>query len=321
VQHASIYADSPGGATGHWDVEVVNGNYYNVHTLAQVNYLSDGDIVQQTISDTHYDVVAGGNQLMNLAQLQNGEINNDLIIVGGSYHGASAIYQYNILVNHNFLNSVIQNVSPGESEIGHQTIATGGNTLENAATIETYGNDKFVPLSAGHQQILDGVASGATVMDEYLFSLAPGYGGTLHVLYITGDYYDVNAIWQTNIISDVNYVSQTFDPTGQVAAIGPVGGGVQSVSAGHDAALNLSSIVVAGIDHAAVGGQIYTDSVMIQANLLSAHPAAVASPDPQSFAPELVAFLNDGTVHDTPAPMPSPVVHTTIDDMISTVMH
>jgi len=31
-----------------------------------------------------------------------------------------------------------------------------------------------------------------------------GYGGRARALYHHGDYYDINAIWQTNLISDSN---------------------------------------------------------------------------------------------------------------------
>lgn len=318
VQHASVYAGVQGGISAHWDVDVVNGNYYNVHTVTQINYLTDNDIVQQQSSDTHYDVVAGGNQMMNLSDITNGEFNYDLVIVGGSYHSANFIYQYNILVNNDLIKSI--NASGGEGG-GGQSIEIGGNTLTNAATIDTYGGQDFNPMNGGIQQVVNQIESGQSDLDPSLASLIQSYSGTLHILYVTGDYYDVNAIWQTNLIEDSNYVSQNMGlPSSGNPLIGD-GPPTQTVVAGHDQLLNLASIVQVGADQTYVGGQVYSDSVLVQANLLQPGAGGLQSADPQSLAPEVVAFLNDTTIQD---PTPQPVVHVTTtvnDDPMSSMMH
>ena len=44
------------------------------------------------------------------------------------------------------------------------------------------------------------------------------------MLYITGDYYDVNAIWQTNITSDVDVMYQLQNqPSADLMALIPTG--------------------------------------------------------------------------------------------------
>lgn len=320
VQHASVYAGSPGAPGATWDFDVVNGNYYQVHTLTQVNYLSNNDVVEQKSADTHYDVVAGENQLMNVAQLTNGDFKYDMIIVGGSYHSANMIYQYNILVNNDVIHSV--NSAGGTGGFGEPSISLGGNHLINAATIDTYGGQNFNPLNGGLQQIVNEIENGQTSMDPSLASLIHGYGGTLHVLYVTGDCYDVNAIWQTNLLQNSNYVLQDESSPTQG---NPLANGTaeQSLIAGHDLDLNLASIVCVKPDQTFAGGQVYSDSVLIQANML---PQGGCSSghwnDPHALAPEIVAFLNDTKIVD---PTPHPIVHVTTtvnhDDPMSHMMH
>lgn len=324
VQHASVYAGSPGAPSATWDIDVVHGNYYQVHTLTQINYLSNNDVVEQKSSDTHYDVVAGENQLMNLAQITNGDFKYDMIIVGGSDHSANMIYQYNILVNNDIIHSV--HSAGGVGGLGGQSISLGGNHLINAATIDTYGGQHFNPLNGGLEQVVNEIENGQTSMDPSLASLIHGYGGTLHVLYVTGDYYDVNAIWQTNLLQNSNYVLQDMSsPTPGNPLIGD-GPAEQSVIAGHDLTLNLASIVCAKPDLTFVAGHVYSDSVLIQANMLPQGASAGGNGghwnDPQALAPEIVAFLNDTKIVD---PTPHPVVHVTTtvthDDPMSHMMH
>ena len=63
VQNPSIYADFPALAAGpNWIVDVVDGNYYSVHAVAQVNYLSDNDVATQVSSNSHYNLVGGHNE-------------------------------------------------------------------------------------------------------------------------------------------------------------------------------------------------------------------------------------------------------------------
>ncbi|MGY3234165.1 MULTISPECIES: hypothetical protein [unclassified Bradyrhizobium] len=324
VQHASVYAGSPGAPGATWDIDVVNGNYHQVHTLTQVNYLSNNDVVEQKSSDTHYEVVAGENQLMNVAQLTNGDFKYDMIIVGGSYHSANMIYQYNILVNNDIIHSA--NSAGGADGLGEPSISLGGNHLINAATIDTYGGQSVKPLNGGLQQIVNQIENGQTSMDPSLASQIHGYGGTLHVLYVTGDYYDVNAIWQTNLLQDSNYVLQ--EETSPAPGNPLIGNGAaeQSVIAGHDMDLNLASIVSVKPDQAFVDGQVYSDSVLIQANMLPQGGCSGGSGghwnDPHALAPEIVAFLNDTKIVD---PTPHPVVHVTTmvhhDDPMSHMMH
>ena len=64
----------------------------------------------------------------------------------------------------------------------------------------------------------------------------------LNVLYVTGDYYDINAIWQINVIADVDTAIQYLN--GQPPA--DDGTLTQSVSSGGNEASNDAIIVDVG---------------------------------------------------------------------------
>ena len=69
-----------------------------------------------------------------------------------------------------------------------------------ATTFESMpGNLDADPKPAGCRQ---------TSLDPDWPAPSIGHGGPLNILYVTGDYYDVNAVWQTNITSDVDVMYQ-----------------------------------------------------------------------------------------------------------------
>ena len=81
-QHPGLYASIQATFAGpNWIVDVVDGDYYSVHTVAQTNYLFDNDVATQVSSDTHYSLVGGHNELGNLAQIFDGNLNYDLIVI------------------------------------------------------------------------------------------------------------------------------------------------------------------------------------------------------------------------------------------------
>ena len=142
VEHPSIYADFPTFSAGpNWIVDVVDGDYYSVHAVAQINYLSDNDVATQVSSSSHYNLVGGHNQLGNLALIFDGEIQYDLIIIKGSYHGMNVIFQNNILLNNDKIVMSADGADPSQSA------SSGDNSLLNEGAIENYGGD-YLPRAA-----------------------------------------------------------------------------------------------------------------------------------------------------------------------------
>jgi hypothetical protein len=315
AQLPGIYAELSATFAGpQWHVDVVNGDYYDVHTLTQTNYLFDNDVLVQNSSDTHFEAMSGGNELANVAQIFDGTIQYDLIIIAGAYHGMNVIFQNNVLLNNDEIKLLAQGVDPTQSVI------SGDNTLANTATIESYGGDNFKPMTDDVNSVVTAVADGKTTLDPSYGDIIDGSGGTFNVLYVTGNYYDVNAIWQTNVTSDVNVVMQLLgQPAAGLDAIRPTGDETQSVITGQDSLTNQAIIVDVAPTNTYVNGQTYGDTILVQANLLPTDKDHVISNDVHSLVPELVAFLNDSQ-DSTPEvqPLPAPAPH---EDPMASIMH
>lgn len=314
VQHPGVYASLPVTYAGpNWSVDVVDGNYYNVHTLVQTNYLFDNDIIAQVSADTHYNLVGGYNQLGNLAQIFDGSIHYDLIVIQGAYHGMNVIFQNNLLLNNDQINMVAEGADPTQS------VESGGNSLLNEATIENYGGNNFGAMSAGLSSVLSALESGQTSLDPKLGMAVDGTGGVFNVLYVRGDYYDVNAVWQTNVTSDVNVIYQLQNqPSVGALSYYPNGAETQSVSTGGDHLTNDAAIVDVGPTNTYVNGQAYSDTILVQANLLPANQDQAVSADTHALVPELIAFVNDSQddTHSVPVIVPCPAQPDPIGSML-----
>jgi len=314
TQLPGIYAELSATFAGpQWHVDVVNGDYYDVHTLTQTNYLFDNDVVVQNSSDTHFEAISGGNELGNVAQIFDGSIQYDLIIIAGAYHGMNLIFQNNILLNDDQIKLLASGSDPTQS------VVSGDNTLSNTATIERYGGDNIQPMNDDVNSVVTAVADGKTTLDPSYGDIIDGSGGTFNVLYVTGNYYDVNALWQTNVTSDVNVVMQLLGkPADGLDAIHPIGNETQSVVTGQDSLSNEAIIVDVAPTNTYVNGQTYGDTILVQANLLPDKDPAISG-DVHSLVPELVAFVNDAQ-DSTPAtqPLAAPAPH---EDPVASIMH
>jgi len=309
-QKPGLYSTIPAHFGGwDWHVNVVNGDYYSVHTVTQTNLLMDNDVVVQTSSQTHTEAVAGANGQVNLAQIFDGDIHYDLIIVGGGYHGMNVIFQNNILLD----NDTIKQLASGPDS--SHAVNSGDNQLTNAATIEQFGGDSFLPMSNDIMAIVAAISGGASSLDPALTKILAGPDGVINVLYVTGNYYDVNAIWQTNVTSDVDVMLQLIDPSAAKASAHPGDPSTQSASTGANKLTNEAVIVDVAATHTYVDGTAYSDTILIQANLL---PTGPVNGDTHTLVTELVAFVAD---HQNETPPAQAVTGPPHDDPIANVLH
>ena len=206
---------------------MVDGDYYSVHAVAQVNLSLRQRCGNAGQQQSHYNLVGGHNEQGNLALIFDGSIEYDLIIIKGSYHGLNVIFQNNILLNNDKIKMSADGADPSQSA------SSGDNSLLNEAAIANYGGDTFDDLPGNLALIESLLAAGMTSLDPELAGALIGHGGPLKVLYITGDYYDINAIWQTNITSDVDVMYQLQNqPLADLMALDPDGAVTQSVTTG-----------------------------------------------------------------------------------------
>ena len=316
AQNPSIYTGFSAHAAGpNWIVDVVDGDYYSVHAVAQVNYLSDNDVATQVSSSSHYNLVGGHNEQGNLALIYDGSIQYDLIIIKGSHHGLNVIFQNNILLNDDKVVMSADGADPSQS------VSSGNNALLNEAAIANYGGDTDNALPGNLALIESLLASGLTSLDPELGSALIGHGGPLKVLYITGDYYDINAVWQTNVTSDVNVMYQLQNqPVADLMALDPDGIVTQSVTTGGNELHNDAAIVDVNPDATYVKGQIYTDSILVQANLLPMGTDHAVNGDTHTLVTELIAFVDDHH-QDTTSPPPAAIASSAQSDPMGCMLH
>lgn len=170
------------------------------------------------------------------------------------------------------------------------------------------------------KSLVSAVGDGATTLDPSYGKFVDGSGGVFNVLYVKGDYYDLNAIWQTNVTSDVNVIAQLIGaPSAAAQTLHPDGNEIQSVTSGKDSLSNDAAIVDVGATNTFVNGQVYGDTILVQANLLPEDKGHVLNHDAQALVPELIAFVNDSQEE---APVAQPVLSTPVhEDPIASVTH
>ena len=146
--------------------------------------------------------------------------------------------------------------------------------------------------------INDLLGAGATSIDPELGSVIAGHGGPLRVLYVTGDYYDINAVWQTNIISDVNVMYRCRTAVGRSAGASSRRGRDAVGRHGNNQLTNDAAIVDVNPDATYVNGHVYTDCILVQAELVPAnHQDAAVNADTDALVTELIAFVDDNQDH------------------------
>ena len=283
VQHD--WSPGPSGSNAHGlfvQVDLLHGDVWNVKSLSQTNWLDSQGVAVETETQAFSTVTVGGNVQVNLAEFEHWTAQYDMIVVLGDYHSANLIYQTNVLYH-------AADVSVSSDAGSAQTIIAGGNSLTNIATIEHYGTEFFHPLGQAQAtlaaQLAGGIDPGEAAWSQYAGSAT----GHLRVLAIDGDYYDVNALSQTNVMVSTEVGVLHADAAGVP----------QYVSAGQNTLTNEAHIVTSGAGDAFIGGGHYSDSLMIQANLVEPGSTAVKT-DPMALVSEAVAFVGDNPALPNP---------------------
>jgi hypothetical protein len=286
-----------------WTVDVLNGSLLDVHSLIQTNYISNNDVVYQTTSTGISQIITGGNDLVN-SSFATLAANYDLIIVEGSYHQDDLIYQTNVVLDSNFIT-----INGGS---GTHSVSGGQNAVVNDGNITDVGGQSFQSMNQWSQGLAQELASNQPSVEASLIAgVFPGLSGTAHVLIVTGDYYDINYISQTNVLSDANVVSMS-------------GNGQQTIVTGHDQVVNAATIVDgAGVNTPYLQGNYYNDMILIQSNIIS-DGEKITGNNPNQLAPELVAFTSPTDANpqgSSPGAGCAELHHHYHNDIISGILH
>jgi hypothetical protein len=299
IQNDGVFPKMPVLHAGlQWNVTVVYGDFYDVNVVYQKNVLQDNDVAVQDTQYSHYEAYLGANEQLNMFELFSGEVKYDLIVVCGDFHAANLIFQYNVLLDQDVLKIAAGDAS---ADATSQAASSGENELLNNAVIVGYGDNFFAVPEDDLDVILDALASRSTSLDPSLGWLVPGNGsGVLDVLYVTGNYYDINAIWQVNVIADVDTAIQYFGlpnpEDGETFA--------QNASTGGNQLTNDATIVDVGANNSLVAGDVYQDTILIQANLVTESNDKIIHGDPNTLVSEVIAFTGDDNTEVTETDLP-----------------
>ncbi|MBB4569538.1 hypothetical protein [Rhizobium leucaenae] len=281
-----------------WRVSVIEGDVSFLHWTEQYNFLSDNDTMRVTTTGAETTLLTGGNTLVDLASYFGLGMQYDLMIVGGHAFDINSISQISVLYD----NDVVSTTQAGEH------VQTGGNLLWNLASINNVGlSDRFTTMPDFVNDTVKNIQDHTSEIPDGL-AHDPNFAGqeALNVLYITGNFFDVNVVKQINVVGDSDIVHQVANDVvanNQNATV--------SIDTGSNALVNIASIT----DYDSVGhttylaGNLYSDTVLIQGGLVDHDQTnqtnATATQQSQPLANEAIAFLGD---HD-----PQPTQNETID--------
>lgn len=270
------------GATD-WNVTYVSGDYWDITTFTQRNVMLDGDLSQQTSANTNFIAVLGSDGQLNFVEYTGASAGYDLIVIGGSYYDLNAVVQVNLLLDSDQVTQTLG--GPGS-----QSLEAGGNLLTNKASIVSTGSEDFKPLSGDPARLATAIENHDKSVDAELSLGIPGNGtDTLNVLYVSGNFYDLDLIVQTNVVLDSDTVEQSA-PAGALENGTDDGAALtQNAVTGANQLTNLALIVdvdsLSGYQY--LGGEEYETTLLVQANIIEDDDSAEAN----ALHPDVVAAL------------------------------
>lgn len=269
-----------------WAVTRIDGDLINTNWVQQHNFITDHDTATITWSASDSFILTGGNTGLNQVISVNIAMNYDLIVIGGQMIDMNLIHQMNVLLDDDTLCA--------DTDLPF-TASGGDNLLCNLATIQQQGSDSFQNLTAEYADVIEGLGGGSDVFPTGADLSAAG-DGMLSVLYISGDYINVNSVEQINTLGDADQVGVAFDGMSEYAL--ETDGDI-TFTLGSNALVNVATIIDDGIDSTVMaGGDIYDDAMLYQAELIE-NDAGSSAP----LASEAVVFLMDET-HSVPNELP-----------------
>ena len=284
---AQAAALNPGILPLTWQISIVDGDVVFLDWVRQYTYVSDSDVAVLDGNGSITTIVAGGNVSGDSAALLALGLNYDLILIGGNLYDTNIVVQTNVLYDDDTLVPLAGSAAlTGE-------VRTGGNLLWNESSIVNYGAQEWQPGVPHHYGEAAGMlASGGERMPAGLSSDHEFEGlQVVRTLFVSGNIYDIRYVEQTNIVADADYVA-----VHQRQVVDSAPGGEWHLSTGENALVNGATIH----DYDSLGeaayasGDVYSDAILIQAELIDAGPQAPHN----ELAAEVIAFLDDAP--DTP---------------------
>lgn len=272
------------GFPKHWVIKEVEGDLMVVNWLQQFTFMRDNDIGIASSSGVTTAVYSGNNVAYNDISIFELGFAYDLIMIGGNCYDLNIIQQLNLLCDNDLIGAV-----SGFEMTENGSYSTSNNLLWNKAHIYNVGGaDRFEALPDYYKAAADALAAGEDYLnDGVLLDTAFAGLGALRVLYVKGDWINVQYAKMTNILGDNDQVALAMD------AFGAHPEADWSVSTGSNALINNAAILdLDSLGKTYVGGGQYSEDILVQADIISTDPY-FGSQNPDALVSEAIAFLGD----------------------------
>lgn len=299
-------AQAPAGVSDadfphYWAVTRIDGDLILMNWIQQFSFMMDNDVHVLSSTGVKSMVTTGDNTMLNNVNLTELGHYFDLIIVGGNIYDCNFIYQMNVLLDDDLVGAV-----KGFQTSGDGTISTSGNLLWNqAAIVNVGGADRFEAMPDHYKEAAANLNAGSNELPSGVLAddAFAGLGG-LRVLYVSGNILDLQYIQQTNILGDADQVALAMNAVGENFPDAK-----WDISTGTNTLVNTAGILdLDATGKTYVGGDQYSDEILIQAELVSSSPL-LGTQNPDVLVNEAIAFLGDdigGPDDDAPS---NPISH------------
>lgn len=292
---------SDDGFPQYWAVTRIDGDLILMNWIQQFSFMMDNDVHVLSSTGVKSMVTTGDNTMLNNVSLTELGFYFDLIIVGGNIYDCNFIYQMNVLLDNDLVGAV-----KGFQTTGDGAISTSGNLLWNQAGIVNIGGaDRFETMPAHYREAAANLKAGSNDLPSGIFG-DDAFAGLvgLRVLYVSGDILDLQYIQQTNILGDADQVALAMNRVGQNFPDAE-----WSISTGSNALVNTAAILdLDATGKTYVGGDRYSDEILIQAELVSTD-SKLGAQNPDVLVNEAVAFLGDDIAGPDDNGPSTPLVH------------
>ncbi|CUA84182.1 hypothetical protein Ga0061061_101263 [Chelatococcus sambhunathii] len=198
-----------------YDLIVVSGHYYEYNIILQFNLIIDRDLNQAFVQgvvgegqSSQQVLASGGNLQVNDAAIIDTNSGGGVQLIGGLYSEHFIAVQSSILFDGD-INALIALLGPEgiAAAISGQFAESGGNVQINMAMFGFQEAEGACGDAAAWLDFLANPFAGGA----YVMQLVDADGKPINVLFVDGDYHDINLIVQVNIIddSDSNVVDAT----------------------------------------------------------------------------------------------------------------